>query len=95
MTTKVTIETNVPGTQVNLDGRIIGTTPIENYKVKNRIFKEYPILLTKDGYKPTYSKLKTETKLASLIGSILVVPAIWMEGPQKLQYFTMQTEGQQ
>ncbi|MDR2185526.1 MAG: PEGA domain-containing protein [Treponema sp.] len=94
MTTKITIETDVPGAQVNLDGKIIGVTPIENYKVKNRIFKEYPVLLTKEGYKPTYSKLKTESKLASMIGSILIIPAIWMEGPQKLQYFVMEPEGQ-
>jgi hypothetical protein len=94
MTTKVTIETNVPGAQVNLDGKIIGVTPIENYKIKNRVLKEYPVLLTKDGYKPTYSKLKTETKLASMIGSILIIPAIWLEGPQKLQYFVMTPEGE-
>jgi hypothetical protein len=92
MTTRVTIDSNVHGAQVNLDGEIIGVTPINNYKVKNRIFKEYPVLLTKEGYKPTYSKLKIESKLASMIGCIFIVPAIWLEGPQKLQYFVMEPE---
>ncbi|MDR2019379.1 MAG: PEGA domain-containing protein [Treponema sp.] len=90
MTTKISIETDVPGVQVNLDGKIIGVTPIQDYKVKNRILKEYPVLLTKEGYKPTHTKLKTETKLASLVGACLIlVPLIWVEGPQKLQYFVM------
>ena len=96
MTTKVTIETDVPGVQVNLDGSIIGVTPIQNYKIKNRIGKEYPVLLTKEGYKPVHSRLKTETKTASIVGAILVlIPIIWVEGPQKLQYFTMEAEGRQ
>lgn len=96
MTTKITIETDVPGAQVNLDGNIIGVTPIQNYKVKNRIGKEYPVLLTKEGYKPIHSRLKTEIKTASVVGAALIlIPIIWVEGPQRLQYFTMETEGQQ
>jgi hypothetical protein len=92
MTTKITIETSEPGALVNLDGKIIGTTPITNYKVKNRLSKEYPVLIKKEGYEDFYGKLKTEQKLASLVGSILIVPILFLDGPQKLQYFKLTPE---
>jgi hypothetical protein len=95
MTTKITIETSEPGALVNLDGKIIGTTPIINYKVKNRFGKEYPVLIRKDGCEDYYGRLKTEQKLASLVGSIFLVPILFLDGPQKLQYFKLTPEAAQ
>lgn len=90
-TTRVFIDSFPTNAQVVMDGKVIGNTPIRNYRIKNRIGKEYFIVLTKEGYEPLQATLKTEIKAASFIGAALFgdIPLVWFEGPQKGQYFIL------
>ncbi|MDR1277121.1 MAG: PEGA domain-containing protein [Treponema sp.] len=105
-TTLVNINTNVPGAQVVLDGKIIGATPINDYKVKNSAGKKYQVIIEKEGYEPVQRNLQTETKTANQVAvvigyafGILILPAflmlnaLWMEGPVPDQYFILEKSG--
>jgi hypothetical protein len=104
-TTLVNINTNVPDAMVIVDGKIIGTTPIQETPVKNSSGKRYHVIIQKEGYEIYQGALTTETKTANatatVIGyalGILILPlflcinALWMEGPQENQYFILKAE---
>ncbi|QQO09167.1 PEGA domain-containing protein [Breznakiella homolactica] len=91
--TKVTIDSSPQGAQVILDGKVIGDTPIYDYKISNRLGRVYSVVLQKEGHQTLHTKLKTETKAASVVGAVLLlVPVIWVEGPQENQYFLLPEE---
>jgi hypothetical protein len=93
MTTKVTIETEPAGARVTYEGKEMGTTPIQSFKMKNGVDKSYSVIIRKEGYETLQTSLKTEIKAASLVGGILIlVPLLWIEGPEKYQFFQLEKE---
>ena len=89
-TTKVTLESEPSGAEVIFEGKSIGNTPIHDYKIKNAIQRDYQIILKKDGYRIWQGKLKTEAKIANVIGGyISLVPLLWAQGPTEFQYFIL------
>jgi uncharacterized protein YcfL len=101
-TTKVNINTNVPGASVVVDGKPLGNTPIEKVKIKNSSGRSYPIIIEKEGYETVRGVLATETKSANatavvvgyvfswlLLPAFLCINALWIEGPQPNQYFVL------
>jgi predicted S18 family serine protease len=102
-TTKVNINTNVPGAQVTLNGQSLGTTPITKVKVKNGTGKSYGVVIEKEGYETLQRNLKVETKTANatavIVGYVLsfaVLPlllcinGLWIDGPAPDQYFVLE-----
>jgi hypothetical protein len=101
-TTLVNINTNVPGAQVVLDGKILGATPITEIKIKNSVGKNYRVIIEKEGYETLQRTLQTETKTAAvtavvvgyvfswaLLPMLLWINGLWMEGPVPDQYFVL------
>jgi hypothetical protein len=101
-TTRVNIDTNVPGAQVVLDGKAIGTAPITRAKIKNSYNGKYNVTIEKEGYETLQRSLKIESKAgpttALVIGyslSWLILPALlcinafWITGPEPNQYFVL------
>ncbi|MDR3191934.1 MAG: PEGA domain-containing protein [Treponema sp.] len=106
-TTKVNINTNVPGASVVVDGRIIGNTPIQQVKIKNSSGRSYQVIIEKEGYETFRGKLATETKTANAVAAgvgyvfswlllpmFLYINALWIEGPQPDQYFILKEAAQ-
>jgi hypothetical protein len=102
-TTMVNINTNVPDAQVVVDGKIIGTTPIERVPIKNSSGRTYPVIIEKEGYEIYRGSLATETKAANatavvvgyiffplILPLLLCINALWIDGPQSDQYFVLQ-----
>jgi uncharacterized protein YcfL len=101
-TTKVNINTNVPGASVVVNGRMIGDTPIQQVKIKNSSGKGYQVIIEKEGYETFQGRLTTETKSANVVAvgigyafcwlilpMFLYINALWVEGPQPDQYFML------
>jgi hypothetical protein len=87
---------------VVVNGRMIGNTPIEQVKIKNSSGKGYRVIIEKEGYETFQGRLATETKTANavavgagyifswlLLPALLLVNALWIEGPQPDQYFIL------
>lgn len=104
-TTFVNINTNVPDALVVVDGKVAGTTPIQELPVKNSSGRRYQVIIQKEGYETYQGALNTETKTANAtaagigyIFGILILPlflcinALWVEGPQPDQYFILKEE---
>jgi hypothetical protein len=102
-TTRVNINTNVPGAQVTLDGKNLGSTPVTGVKVRNSSGKTYNVVIEKEGYETLRRNLQKETKTANatavVIGYVLswaILPmllwinGIWIEGPAPDQYFVLE-----
>jgi hypothetical protein len=101
-TTMVNIATNVPDALVVVDGKVVGTTPVEQVEIKNSSGRDYPVIIQKEGYETFRGKLATENKPAAVAAvgvgyalSWLVLPmllfinALWIKGPQPDQYFIL------
>jgi hypothetical protein len=105
-TTRVNINTNVPGAQVTVDGKTLGATPIFEAKIKNSTGKTYQVIIEKEGYETMRGVLQKETKSANAAAVVvgyalcwLVLPMLlwingaWMEGPVPDQYFVLTESG--
>jgi len=102
--TIVNINTNVPASNVIIDGKAIGETPINSVVLKNKM-GSYQIVIQKEGYKVYNGTLHKEQKIgptaAVVTGYIfcwLLLPALlflyipYMEGPVPDQYFVLDKE---
>ena len=100
--TRVNINTNVPGARVIVDGRLLGTTPLESVEMRNKLGKKYPIVIEMEGYQTFRGNLNTERKTgaqtAVVIGGIfyfLILPMLlwininYLDGPVPNQYFSL------
>jgi hypothetical protein len=105
-TTLVNINTNVPGAQVVLDGKVLGTTPITGVKIKNSPSRNYRVVIEKEGYETLQRTLQKETKTAAatavvvgyvlswlILPMLLWINGIWIEGPVPDQYFVLTESG--
>ncbi|MDR2159165.1 MAG: PEGA domain-containing protein [Treponema sp.] len=102
-TTRVNINTNVPGAQVVLDGKVLGATPITGVKIKNSSGKSYSIIIEKEGYETLHRSLQKETKTGNatavvigyvfswaILPMLLWINGLWTEGPVPDQYFVLE-----
>jgi hypothetical protein len=101
-TTRVNINTNVPGASVVVNGKMLGSTPVQRVKIKNSSGSGYQVIIEKEGYETFRGRLATETKTANavavgvgyvfswlLLPLFLCINALWIEGPQPEQYFVL------
>jgi len=74
----LSVETNVGGTEIYMDGKLKGKTGaiFKNALEKNLLPKTYKIELKKDGYYPWQKNLEIKEMLATEIKSILLLPAV-------------------
>jgi hypothetical protein len=101
-TTRVSINTNVPGARVVLNGQDLGTTPVAGVKVKNSSGKTYNVVIEKEGYETLQRSLQKETKTANataviigyvfswaLLPMLLWINGAWIDGPAPDHYFVL------
>ena len=104
-TSRVNINTNVPASNVIIDGKEVGETPISSLALKNKTGR-YQIIIEKEGYKVYQGYLRKETKAGPLVAVVtgysliwLLLPALlllyipYVEGPEPNQYFVLEKEG--
>lgn len=89
-TTLVTIDSNVEGAEVYVDGMPVGPTPVE-VELSNVAWEDHKIDLEANGYKPVSRNAEKEPKVAPIIAGILLGywPLIWSYGPKDYQYIDM------
>lgn len=88
--TLVTIDSNVDGAEVIIDGVPMGNTPIQA-EFSNAVWEDPTILITKNGYFDSKQVFKKEVKSTNLVvGLILWWPSLlWCYGPSEYQYFDL------
>ncbi len=93
--TNVTVESNVDGAELFIDGRPEGPVPT-NVRLSNGIWEDPDIRLEKDGYITQYTSLKKTIQPVNLAFGILGWwPAyLWCYGPDSYQYFRMVPESE-
>ena len=102
-TTMVSINTNVEGAKVIVDGKLLGETPIDSVPIKNKTGSAYQVIIEKEGYKPFRSILQKEDKAGAsvavyigyafcwlLLPALLLINMQYMEGPVPDQYFVLE-----
>ena len=102
VSTRVNINTNVPGARVTVDGELLGQTPINSAKISNKTGRGW-VIVEKEGYETYQGVLRKEIKAgataAVVIGysfSFLLLPLFlllyvqYVEGPLKNQYIILE-----
>jgi hypothetical protein len=87
---RVRIETNVVGSEIKIDGKKVGNSPV-TVTLSNAFWNDPVILISKDGYLPLNTTLKKQIKPINLIfGLTIWEPSlIWCYGPADYQYFEL------
>jgi hypothetical protein len=83
-TTNVNIGANVDGAKVVVDGKVVGSTPVNSIKLKNSAGKTYPIVIEKEGYKTFQGALKTEANAPAITAIIIGYTFFWLLLPALL-----------
>ena len=88
--TRVTINTDVEGATVYVDGKNVGTTPAQ-IVLSNAIWENPDVVLKKDGYKDLHTDLHKEVKAVNVIfGLLFWYPSLlWCYGPKSTQNFVL------
>ena len=92
---RVTIDSNVKGADVFVDGRNVGQTPVY-LTMSNAIWDDPDILVKKDGYNERRTSVQREIKAPNLILGLLIwwPSLLWVSGPKEYQYIQLSPVGQ-
>jgi hypothetical protein len=85
----VSVNTNVPGAKVMVNGEVVGTSPA-SIKLTNAIWASQDVKIEKEGYTPYIGSMKKEIKVGPVIGGLFAWPVLlWTYGPKPNQYFEL------
>jgi hypothetical protein len=89
----VTIDSNVRGAHVMINGKEVGKTPL-TVKMSNAVWETPDIVIKADGYRTWVGNPEKEVKMgAAIVGYFLFWPALlWCYGPESHQFYTLYLE---